>query len=116
MVLTAQTLLHGPARYYCASRTSGSVSSLSHRLNGLACDASLVAVAVVMVVMGMAVALEATWGGTWLRRCEGMQCGTGQCMGEAGGAQWGVLMALQCVAMLCRYLELDVLACPGVCG
>jgi len=52
--LTARTLLHGPARRSCASGTSGGASSPSHGLNGLACDASLAAVAVAMAVTGMA--------------------------------------------------------------
>jgi len=55
MALTAQTLLYGPARHSCASRTSGGALLPSHGLNVLACGASLVVAAAAMTVAAMAV-------------------------------------------------------------
>jgi len=52
MVVTSQTPLHGPTRYFCTSGTSDGMLSPSHRLNVLACGALLVAVVVAMVAIG----------------------------------------------------------------
>jgi hypothetical protein len=38
-----------------------------------------------MAVMGMAVAVTATWEGPWPGRCKGMWDGAGRCAGDARG-------------------------------
>jgi len=81
MVVTAQTLLDGPARHSC---TSGGALLPSHRLIGSVYGTSLVSAAAAMAVIGIAVAVMATWEGAWPGGCEGMQGRAGGCMGKAG--------------------------------